>query len=251
MPPLSSSTRVLVSGGGGFLGRHLVKVLQSRFHVVSLDVQNPEGGADFIEGSVTDAALIDRAMEGMDGLVIGHMAPRAPGVYDTPEIPCDINVKGTALLMEAAAKHGVKRVVLISSVSVVGRAHTAGHYLSRELPPCPDSIYALTKAMQEEAARFYHAVRGLEIAILRPAYICLGDELVDKYGRKRPSVNWQFIDPRDIGQAALGSLTAEQMGCEVFYLMAGPGAGEKADVGWTMERLGWQPEYRFSGFPVD
>ncbi|MFZ4681203.1 MAG: NAD-dependent epimerase/dehydratase family protein, partial [Terrimicrobiaceae bacterium] len=88
MPPLSPSARVLVTGGGGFLGRHLVKVLQSRFRVVSLDVQNPAGEADMIEGSVTDVSLIDRTMEGMDGLVIGHMAPRAPGVYDSPEIPC-------------------------------------------------------------------------------------------------------------------------------------------------------------------
>jgi nucleoside-diphosphate-sugar epimerase len=251
MPSLSPASRILVTGGGGFLGRHLVKVLQGRFQTVVLDVQNPEGAAGFLEGSVTDASLIARSMEGVDGLVIGHMAPRAPGVYDTPEIPCDINVKGTALLLEAAARSGVKRVVLISSISVVGRAAAAGQFLSHDMAACPDTIYALTKAMQEEAARFYHAVRGLEIAVLRPAYICLGDELVDKYGRKRFSVSWQFIDPRDIGEAALGAFTAEQMGCEVFHLMAGPGAEEKADISRAFERLGWRPKFRFSEFPMN
>lgn len=251
MPSLPSNSRILVTGGCGFLGQHLVRVLQTAYDVTSFDVQNTAGEKNFIQGSVTDPAQIEKALDGMSGLVIGHMAPRAPGVYDSPEQPFDINVKGTALLFEAAVRKGITRAVLISSVAVVGLTHRNKTFLSRDLPPSPDSIYGMTKALQEETARYYHANHGIEIAMLRPAYISLGDTLEDKYGVKRPSVNWQFIDPRDIGRAALCAFSVENLGCESFYLMAGPGAEEKADIRHTMDRLGWNPEYRFAEFPVD
>ena len=251
MSALFSASRILVTGGCGFLGSHLVSVLRSRYSVIPFDVRNPGGDEAFVEGSVTDAGRIDEILEGMGGLVISHMAPRAPGVYDSPKLPFEINVEGTALLMEAAARRGVKRVVLISSIAVVQQSMTAGDFLSTDLPPSPDSIYGLTKALQEETARYYHFRYGLEIAMLRPAYISMGDTLEDKYGRRRPSVNWQFIDPRDIGTAALAAFALEDLGCETFYLMAGPGAEQQADIGHTMTRLGWSPQFRFAEFPVD
>lgn len=250
MPPLSANSRVLATGGGGFLGRHLVRELRSRFSVVSFDLQNPEGG-NFFQGSVTDVGQIEAALNGIDGLVIGHMASRAPGVYDYPQIPFDINVKGTALLLDAAVRQGIKRVVLISSVAVVQKSLVAGEFLASDLPYGPDSIYGLTKVIQEQTAHYYHANHGLEIALLRAAYISLGDTLEDKYGRIRPSVNWQFIDPRDIGTAALAALTLKDLGCEALYLVAGPDAEKKADVAHTMSRLGWMPKYRFTEFPRD
>ncbi|MEI6491459.1 MAG: NAD(P)-dependent oxidoreductase [Verrucomicrobiota bacterium] len=251
MPALASDFRILVTGGCGFLGSHLVSALRSRFPVVALDVRNPGADEAFVEGSVTDAERVDEILEGMGGLVISHMAPRAPGVYDSPKLPFEVNVEGTALLLDAAVKRKLKRVVLISSVAVVQQSMTAGQFLSIDLLPSPDSIYGLTKALQEETARYYHSRHGLEIAILRPAYISMGDTLKDKYGVSRPSVNWQFIDPRDIGAAALAAFALEDLGCETFYLMAGPGAEQRADIRHTMARLGWTPQFRFTGFPVD
>lgn len=251
MPPLSKSESLLVTGAGGFLGRYLVEELRREFSVTGFDVQNPLDDGEFIVGSVADIEMIKQGLKGKDSLVIGHMAPRAPGVYDTPEIPFDINVKATANLMEAAVNAGIRRVVLISSVSVVGRAQAAGEYLDRALPVSPDTIYALTKALQEQIVRYYHQNKGIEVAMLRPAYISLGDTLEDKYGRRFPSVNWQFIDPRDIGAATAAALKMENLGCEAFHLMAGPSVEKRADVAHTMERLGWQPRYRFAEFPQD
>jgi UDP-glucose 4-epimerase len=248
--PLFGS-RILVTGGCGFLGRQLVQVLRSRFSVVAFDVRNPGGDEDFHQGSVTESEQIEAALDGVSGLVIAHMAPRQPGIYDSPDIPFAINVDGTAKLLDAAVHKGIKRVVLVSSVAVVQNALAAKVFLSGDLPSSPDSIYGLTKSLQEETARYYHTQHGLEIAILRPAYVCLGDSLEDKYGIQRPSVNWQFIDPRDIGQAALLAFSLENLGCETFYLVAGPDAERKADIAHSMNRLGWTPQYRFAEFPSD
>jgi nucleoside-diphosphate-sugar epimerase len=251
MPKIPTRARVVITGGCGFLGRYLVETLQTSFSVLSFDAKSSGAGHDSCEGSVTDAARVDRVLEGADALVIAHMAPRAPGVYDSPGVPFDVNVKGTALLLEAAVRHGLRRVVLISSSAVVGRCQLAGDFLRQDSPLCPDSLYGLSKALQEETARYYHAKHGLEVAILRPAYISLGDTLLDKYGRKRESVNWQFVDPRDIGEAVRAALTVDDMGCEAFYLMAGPGAEEKADVAHAIRRLQWKPSYRFLEFARD
>lgn len=251
MPSLSGGACVLVTGGCGFLGRHLVDVLRSRYFVAPFDVRNCGDDACFVEGSVTDRDGVEKALEGMEGLVIAHMAPRAPGVYDHPEVPFAVNVAGTAILLEGAVRRGLRRVVLVSSVAVVQKALARGEFLSAATPCCPDSLYGLSKMLQEETAQYYHDRHGLEIAILRPAYVSLGDTLEDKYGVRRPSVNWQFIDPRDIGRAVLGALAADALGCGIFHLVAGPGAEDRADVSAATGRLGWHPEFRFTEFPRD
>lgn len=243
--------RVLVTGGSGFLGRYLIEEIKREFIPVSFDLNPPAGAVEFVEGSVSDSAAVKRAMQGIDALIIAHMAPNQPGVYDRVEMPFDVNVKGTGLLFEAAVEQGIKRVVLISSGAVVGRQSEEKKFLARDLPNAPRNLYGLTKTLQEEIARYYHYNFGIGVASLRPAYIVPEDSLSDKYGRQRPTVNWQFIDPRDIGQAAALALRLPDLGFEVFYTVAGPGSEKHADVQHTRERLGWEPKYTFSQYPVD
>jgi len=177
------------------------------------------------------------------------MAPNRPGMYDDPAEPFDINVKGIALCQQIAVECGVKRVVLISSITVVGRDLKARRFLSGDLPPSPPGICGLTKTLQEATAQYYHHQHGLEVAMPRPAYVVNGDDLVDKYGSRKPGVDWQAVDPREIGEAGRPALLLDDLGCEAYYLAAGPEAGEHADVAYTRHRLGWQPQFRFDGFP--
>lgn len=244
-------SRILITGAGGFLGRHLVEVLRECYTVFPFDVVVDENDPAAIAGSVTDLKAVRSALEGIQALVIAHMLPSRPGNYDRVEEPFEVNAKGVAILFQEAVTLGIPRVVLISSTSVVQGHLVMGRFLSGDLPPLPTSLYGLTKLIQEASAQFFHRMHGLEVAILRPALVALEEMMEDKYGVQRPTVNWQAIDPRDIAAAVCCALEAEEMGCEVFYLVGGPGAEGHADIAHAKARLGWEPKRRFAQFPRD
>jgi len=243
--------RIAITGAAGFLGQRLVECLGQHFPLRLMDVQPISSEWETRIGSVSE---LDDAMalcEGCSHLVIAHMAPNRPGVYDTPTIPYDVNVKGTANLLHAAHVHGIKRVVLISSTGVV-LGHPTGTFLKTDLPGLPGlGAYCLTKLLQENIAEHFHREKGLQISVLRPGYICDEDSVTDKYGTKRPSVNWQFIDPRDIADAVYLSLIHPSLEFEVFYLIGHPDAEQHADIKRTKEFLGWLPKHTFEKYPRD
>ena len=253
-PSLSS---VLVTGSAGFLGQSLVTTLTAAgLNVRGLDVvagpdNGPESSLASIVGDVSDADVVARACAGMDAMVIAHMAPNRPGVYDTATLPFDINVKGTALLFEQAVKQRMKRVVLISSISVVDGHRGRVTPLTLALPARPVSPYGLTKVLQEEIAAYHHRMAGLPVAILRPAYVTDSDTLTDKYGRHRPTVNWQCVDRRDVAGAALAALRAADLTQGCYYVHGHPDAVNQLETGPTAKELGWVPLYDFSGYTSD
>lgn len=140
--------KVLVTGGAGFIGSHIAHHFQSQGHqVVALD--NLRGGRSLVDdrllvrGSVTDAALVERLAEGVD--FIFHLAAlvSVPESLEKPYECVDINVNGTLNVLQAARKHGVRKVVLSSSAAIYGD--------DPELPkresmrPAPKTPYAVTK----------------------------------------------------------------------------------------------------------
>jgi len=213
--------------------------------VRAMDITSPANPEvhDFVQGSVNDASALSKALEGVNAIIIGHMASR--GSYFSVEAPFDINVKGTAQIFETALKRGIRRVVLISSTAVVHRQVKEGLPISRESSYSPTSIYALTKVLQENIARYYHEEHGFEVACLRPTHIICEDSFTDKYGHQYDKATWQFIDPRDIARAAIAAIHLPKLGFEVFHLMTGPEAETFADVAHTRSILGWEPLHRF------
>ncbi|MFA7344841.1 MAG: NAD(P)-dependent oxidoreductase [Terrimicrobiaceae bacterium] len=248
--PPRAIRRVLVTGATGYLGRSLSEVLAEDFDLIRMDVAQASGPGEFLSASVTDGAALEAACQRVDAVVLAHMAPNRPKVYDWPDACMDTNVKGTALAFEAAARNRIRRVVLISSISVVG-GHPARAFPTAELPFAPVNLYTMTKMLQENIAGYYHRRHGMEIAILRPAYILREDSLVNKYGTKRNAITWHCIDPRDIGRAVRGALFARDLKLETFYLAAGPEAEEHIDLAALKERLEWMPRHRFEGIAVE
>jgi dTDP-L-rhamnose 4-epimerase len=119
--------RILVTGGAGFIGSHVVELLrQQGRHVRVLDVleapthqRQPRfpAGVEFLQGDIRSKIDVDRAVESMDAVI--HLA--ATGGF-TPDIShyLETNSVGTAHLMEAARRTGVRRMVVASSVAVYG-----------------------------------------------------------------------------------------------------------------------------------
>lgn len=243
--------KLLITGAGGFLGAGLITALRPHHDLRLMDVVPFDTPEELVVGDVSDLEGCRRAVAGCEAIVIAHMAPNRPEVYATPTVPFDVNVKGAANLFAAAVEGGIRRVVLISSIAVVARQQQAGEFLRGDLPLRPNSMYGVTKACQETLAEFYHGTHGVAVAMLRPAYITDADTLRDKYGTQRPSVNWQFIDRRDIGAAADCALRLPDLGCEAFYLVGHRDGPRHADVEHTRKRLGWTPAHDFSQYPDD
>ncbi len=241
--------KVLVTGAGGFLGRGLIVPFEGKHDLRLMDVVDWETPHEKIIGSVADLDTCRKALEGCDAMVIAHMASRQAGSYDEPTLPMDVNVKGTANLFFVAAEMGIKRAVLISSNAVVG-PYEYKEYLERDrLPLRGNGMYGLSKVCQEVIAEQFHREKGISVAALRVGYILSADDpndVHDKYGKKVSERNAPCIDRRDIGLAARLALETDGIGYEPFYVLGAPEALDFYDVQYTMDRLGWKPQYDFS-----
>jgi nucleoside-diphosphate-sugar epimerase len=166
--------RILVTGGTGFTGKALVRRLLDLGHeVVALDYKEGlktaelrDWGAGVIIGSVTDVAVVRRAMEGVE--VVHHLAAafREMNVPDTNY--WEVNVQGTRNVLDEALKQGVRKLVYCSTCGVHGNIdHPPG---GEDAPIQPADYYQRTKYEAEPLVRTFHQ-RGLPAAILRPAAI--------------------------------------------------------------------------------
>jgi UDP-glucuronate 4-epimerase len=182
---VSAPQRVLVTGAAGFIGSTLSeRLLEEGREVVGLDSFDPfypesdkernlevALGSDrfeLIRGDIRDAELLERVFAGdaFDGVV--HLAALA-GVRPSLERPAayaDVNVRGTACLLEAATHGGAPRVVFASSSSVYGE-RPDGPFREADLVERPISPYAATKRAGELIAHTFHHAHGLSITCAR------------------------------------------------------------------------------------
>src|SRR5271156_4360807 len=127
--------RVLVTGAAGFIGFPIAEIMQAAGHDVrGLDslspaVHNGRPGhvtGDLVVGDVRDPATVDAALAGGDAGC--HQAAMVGLGVDLSDLPvyADVNVTGTAVLLEAMGRHGIPRLVIASSMVVYGGAACAG-----------------------------------------------------------------------------------------------------------------------------
>lgn len=173
-------SRVLVTGGGGFIGSHVVAHLLARGDDVvvldcfddaydaSLKRANLAGtAATLIEGDIRDLATVQRAMDGCEAVV--HLAARA-GVRESladPLLYQSVNVGGTMTILEAARRQPGTRVVFASSSSVYGSQPTGGRFTEDEGADAPVSPYAATKRAGELLCHAAHAGWAVPVTCLR------------------------------------------------------------------------------------
>ena len=164
--------RFLVTGGAGFLGAALANRLVRSGHTVRVlddlttgDPNRLDPAVMFTRGDVADVPKLWTLLQGID--CVYHLAARV-SVSESILYPRDynaVNVGGTVAVMEAMRDAGVKRVVLTSSGAIYGtQTHQPVH---EDLPPNPDSPYAVSKLAAEHYVRTIGALWKIETVCLR------------------------------------------------------------------------------------
>ena len=164
--------RILVTGGSGFIGSHIVEHYQGKAEIRVLDNlrtgrrENLNGLAcEFIEGDVSDRKTVAKAVEGVDSVF--HLA----ALVSVPEsmekiVECNtINSVGTIVLLEEAAKAGVRKLILSTSAANYGDNPVSPKV--ETMTPEPKSPYAITKLDGEYYCDMFTRTGRLQTACLR------------------------------------------------------------------------------------
>ncbi len=172
---------VLVTGADGFIGSHLVeRLVGDGVAVRAFCMYNPQGSWGWLDqaaadvkravdvrlGDIRDAGFVAEACRGAD--VVLHLAAliAIPYSYAAPESFVATNVQGTLNVLEAARRHGVRRVVATSTSEVYG---TPAELPIRETHPLnAQSPYAATKVAADQLALAYHRTFETPVVVLRP-----------------------------------------------------------------------------------
>jgi UDP-glucose 4-epimerase len=164
--------RVLVTGGSGFIGSHVVDRLLAGGHEVRVYDLVPSGWhhadqVDSVVGDILDAPALRRGMLGCDAVI--HLA----AVADVDEVALDplradlVNTRGTAVMLEAARQEGIRHVVYGSTIWVYGNVAGDDPLDEDVLLAPPEHFYTATKLAGETYCRSYGRMFGLAPTILR------------------------------------------------------------------------------------
>jgi nucleoside-diphosphate-sugar epimerase len=168
----------LVTGGAGFIGSNLSHALVERGDTVRILDNFVTGRAEniadlvdarrveLIRGDVTDPSVLERAVDGVDYVLHQAAIPSVPRSIEDPIGSDQVNVHGTVLLLDAARKAKVKRVVFAASSSAYGEK-APGEPKVETMIPDPLSPYAVAKLAGEHYLRVFWLAYGLETVALR------------------------------------------------------------------------------------
>lgn len=216
-------TTSLVTGGNGYFGQRLVDRLRDRgdtVRILDLDVTGAPA-VELVQGDVRDRPVVDGAVDGVD--VVYHNVAQVPLAKD-PHLLRSVNVDGTQVLLDAARRAGVDKVVHTSSSAVFGIPES-----NPVLPttvPRPQEAYGHAKLAAEWAC-LRAATGGLDVSIVRPRTILGHGRLgifgilfdwiadgADPFVLGDGSNRYQFVHADDLAEACI--LAGHRPGPAVF-----------------------------------
>lgn len=175
-------SKIVITGGAGFIGSHIAEALVSDHEVVivdnlddyyspalkqrNLDCVMAKGDATFVRGDITDLAFVRSIIDDTVDFVYHEAAQAGVRIsVEDPFKPNNVNVSGTLDVLTAARDAGVKRVINASSSSVYGKVQ----YLpfDEKHPTMPVSPYGVSKLAAEHYCRVFYEVYGLPTVSLR------------------------------------------------------------------------------------
>lgn len=199
------SSQVLVTGGAGFIGSHVVEGLLQRGHRVRVldnlatgrrdNLAHLQDDIELVEGDIQSFERVARAVAGCEIVLHQAALPSVQRSIEDPLTSNATNVLGTLNVLLAARDHGVRRVVCASSSSIYGSA--SSYTPKRETDPThPISPYASAKLAGESYARSFHVAFGLDTVSLR---------YFNVFGpRQDPGSRYAAVIPSFIAEAIAG-----------------------------------------------
>jgi UDP-glucose 4-epimerase len=171
---VKSKKRILVTGGAGFIGSHLVDLLiKNRFDVYVIDdlsggfKRNVHPKAFFHKLDLRDAKKTDRLISKIKPTIVFHLAANA-AENKAQFSPIDITTRNWNTFINTlvpSIKSGMKRIVVTSSIAVYGSLQTP---FKETAKPEPEDLYGIAKLMMEESLKVLSTVHGFEYVVTRP-----------------------------------------------------------------------------------
>ncbi len=171
--------KVLVTGGAGFIGSHLMEyLLQNGHEAVALDNlsvgkrENLPEGAKLLEMDVLDDRLVSEVVSGQFDAIV-HLAGQTMvnKSIDNPAFDAQQNVLGTIRVLEAARQAGVDRVIFASTAAAYGNVPESDLPIKELRKTAPMSFYGLSKVTVEKYLDLYHKLYDLDYVVLRFANV--------------------------------------------------------------------------------
>lgn len=246
--PLDFS-EILVTGGAGFIGSHIVdRLLDEELKVRVLDnlstgekknlaQHKNKKSFQFIEGDIRNFDLVKKAVEGVDAVIHEAALVSVTRSIENPLLSNEINVTGTVNLLKACVDAHVKRFVLASSCAVYGDTKTLPNH--ENLAPKPLAPYAADKLAAENYAKVFHKVYGLETVSLRyfnvygprqkyGPYSGVISIFINRLLKNEPPIicgdgkqTRDFINVKDVVKANMLALSKQKAAGEVFNISTG------------------------------
>ena len=244
--------KIVVTGGSGRVGRHVVSCLARDHEVLNADLappSNAEDGVNWVRADVMQLDDLRQAFQSAD--VVIHLAALDYDWGCPDEAYINVNTRGSWHVLQAAEEAGVRRVVLCSSISICGLQEMRPDWKPQTLPidethdNRPVYAYGVSKQIAELMGQSFVRRGSMEVVMIRPLAAIL-PETLEQYVQfvDAPDRRWLFyyITAEDLARAFKAAAEVPGINGESFYIGADDSSHPEPTLAWAERILGSLPE---------